>query len=175
MLKSTSWLTPLSTSSQFPEYLLGRSSVIGLPWWLGGKEPTCQCRRLGFHPWVGQIPGKGSGSPFQYSFLEKYHEHRSLVGDCPWGCKRVGHDSATQQQQTFQSLTIEKVSKIIYWVVFLHLNSRCTFLQGIVVEVSKAYHAVFVCIHQSTVTDNVSLPYSGIKFVIFKFTSWLAS
>ena len=23
-----------------------------LPWWLNGKESTCQCRRLGFNPWV---------------------------------------------------------------------------------------------------------------------------
>ena len=27
-----------------------------LPWWFSGKEPTCQCRRCGFHPWVGKIP-----------------------------------------------------------------------------------------------------------------------
>ena len=27
----------------------------GLPWWLSGKEPTCQCRRPGFDPWVGKI------------------------------------------------------------------------------------------------------------------------
>ena len=23
------------------------------------KEPTCQCRRLGFNPWVGKIPWRG--------------------------------------------------------------------------------------------------------------------
>ena len=28
----------------------------GLPWWLSGKEPTCQCGRLGFDPWSGKIP-----------------------------------------------------------------------------------------------------------------------
>ena len=31
----------------------------GLPRWRGGKESTCQCRRcrrLGFDPWVGNIP-----------------------------------------------------------------------------------------------------------------------
>ena len=28
----------------------------GLPWWLGGKESTCQCRRHRFHPWTGKIP-----------------------------------------------------------------------------------------------------------------------
>ena len=29
---------------------------LGLPWWLSGKESTCQCRRHGFHPWSGTIP-----------------------------------------------------------------------------------------------------------------------
>ena len=27
-----------------------------LPWWLHGKESTCQCRRRRFDPWVGKIP-----------------------------------------------------------------------------------------------------------------------
>ena len=26
------------------------------PWWLIGKESTCQCRRHGFDPWSGKIP-----------------------------------------------------------------------------------------------------------------------
>ena len=30
----------------------------GLPWWLRGKESTCQCRRRGFDPWVRKIPLK---------------------------------------------------------------------------------------------------------------------
>ena len=28
---------------------------LGLPWWLRGKESTCQCRRHRFDPWVGKI------------------------------------------------------------------------------------------------------------------------
>ena len=27
----------------------------GLPRWLSGKEPTCQCRKCRFNPWVGKI------------------------------------------------------------------------------------------------------------------------
>ena len=26
-----------------------------IPWWLSGKESTCQCRRQGFDPWSGKI------------------------------------------------------------------------------------------------------------------------
>ena len=29
---------------------------LGLPWWLSGKEPACQCRRCKFDSWVGNIP-----------------------------------------------------------------------------------------------------------------------
>ena len=29
---------------------------LGLPWWLSGKESTCQCRRHWFDPWSGKIP-----------------------------------------------------------------------------------------------------------------------
>ena len=32
------------------------TSPVGLPWWLSGKEPTCQYRRRVFNPWVEKIP-----------------------------------------------------------------------------------------------------------------------
>ena len=42
-----------------------------LPWWLRGKESSCQCRRCRFHPWVRKIPWRRKWQPtFQYSFLE---------------------------------------------------------------------------------------------------------
>ena len=28
----------------------------GLPWWISGRESTCQCRRSGFDPWVREDP-----------------------------------------------------------------------------------------------------------------------
>ena len=31
-----------------------------------------QCRRPGFHPWVGKIPGGGNGNPLQYPWLENF-------------------------------------------------------------------------------------------------------
>ena len=36
--------------------LVGISSFSRLPWWLSGKESSCQCRRPRFCPWVGKIP-----------------------------------------------------------------------------------------------------------------------
>ena len=43
--------------------------INGLSRWFSGKEPTCQCRILGFDPWVGKIPGEGNDTPLQYSRL----------------------------------------------------------------------------------------------------------
>ena len=45
-----------------------------------------------------QIPRKWLSTPV---FLPgEFHGQRSLAGYSPWGCKRVGHDLATKQQQT---------------------------------------------------------------------------
>ena len=30
--------------------------TAGHPWWLSGKETTCQCKRQEFDPWSGKIP-----------------------------------------------------------------------------------------------------------------------
>jgi len=33
-----------------------KGETAGRPWWLSGKETTCQCRRQEFDPWSGKIP-----------------------------------------------------------------------------------------------------------------------
>ena len=38
--------------------------------WLSGKESACQTGDLGSIPGLGRSPGKGNGSPLQYSCLE---------------------------------------------------------------------------------------------------------
>ena len=47
-------------------YLL---TLLGLLWWLSGKETVFQCKRCGFDPWIGRSPGEGNGNPLQYSCL----------------------------------------------------------------------------------------------------------
>ena len=46
------------------------NSYMCSPWWLSGKELTCQSRRPGFNPWLGKSPGEGNGNPLVYSCLE---------------------------------------------------------------------------------------------------------
>ena len=48
------------------------------PRWLGGKEPACQYRRLGFNPWVGKIPWRRNWQPTPVFLIGKSHGQRSL-------------------------------------------------------------------------------------------------
>ena len=51
------------------------------------KESTCQCRRLGFIPWVRKIPWRRAWQPTPVFLPGKSHGQRSLEGYSPWGCK----------------------------------------------------------------------------------------
>ena len=45
----------------------------GLPWWLSGKESTCNSGDIGdvgSIPGLGRSPGEGNGNPLQYSCWE---------------------------------------------------------------------------------------------------------
>ena len=74
------------------------SNNYNLHMWLSGKESTCQCRRLRFNPWVRKIPWRRKWQPTLIFLPGKSHDHRSLVGYSPCGCKRAGQDLATKQQ-----------------------------------------------------------------------------
>ena len=43
--------------------------ILGLPWWLSGKESTCQTGDLGLIPELGRSPGEGNDNSLQYSCL----------------------------------------------------------------------------------------------------------
>ena len=44
--------------------------MLGLPWWLSGKEFTCNARDPGLIPELGRSPAGRHGNPLQYSCLE---------------------------------------------------------------------------------------------------------
>ena len=62
-------------------------SILGIPWWLRGKESACTLGDLSLIPGSRRSAREGSGNLFQYSCLEKSHAQRSLAGYSPWGCK----------------------------------------------------------------------------------------
>ena len=61
----------------------------GLPWWLSGKQSTCQCWRLGLDPWVGKIPWRRNWQPIPVFLPGKSHGQRSLEEYSPWGHKEL--------------------------------------------------------------------------------------
>ena len=44
-------------------------SEVGFPWWLSGKEFTCQTGDAVLIPGSERSPGEGNGNPLQYSCL----------------------------------------------------------------------------------------------------------
>ena len=58
---------------------------IGLSRWCSGKESACQCRRHGFHPWVGKIPWRRKWQPAPVFLPGESHGQRSLAGYSPGG------------------------------------------------------------------------------------------
>ena len=72
--------------------LITMRSLHGLPRWLSGKEPTCQCRSLErrrFHPWVGKFPWSRKWQPTPVFLPRKFHGQRILVGYVPWSRKKL--------------------------------------------------------------------------------------
>ena len=78
-------------------------SHIGLLWWLRGKESTCQCKGLGFDPWVRKIPWRRKWQPTPVFLPGKSHRQRSLVGYSLSGCKRIGHNLVTKQHSSIKT------------------------------------------------------------------------
>ena len=70
-----------------PSVLGAVRTLDRLPSWLSGNEPTCQCRRCGFDPWIRKIPLEEEMATTPVFLPKKSHGQRSLVGYSPWGCK----------------------------------------------------------------------------------------
>ena len=59
----------------------------GFPRWQSGKQPTCQCSRLWFDPWVRKIPWRKKWQPTPVFLPGKSHGQKSLTGYSPWDHK----------------------------------------------------------------------------------------
>ena len=62
----------------FPAF---KEEKSGLPWWLSGKESTCQCRGHGFSPWSRKIPHEAPVSRDCAPQQEKPHNAKSSHHD----------------------------------------------------------------------------------------------
>ena len=80
----------------WPFYYLHLKETERLPWWLIGKESTCQSQDTGLIPGSGRSPGEGNGNPFQDSCLGNprdrgtwqttVHQFSSVAQSCPTLC-----------------------------------------------------------------------------------------
>ena len=83
-----------------------------LPWWLGGKESTCQCRERRFDSWVGKIPGRRKWQPTPVFLPGKSHGQRSLVGYSPWGHKESDTTEQLSNSNILDFLLVETLGNI---------------------------------------------------------------
>ena len=67
----------------------------GPPWWLSGKESTCNAGDDGSIPGLERSPGEGSGNPLQYSCLGSPMD-RGAWRATDMGVTRVRHELATK-------------------------------------------------------------------------------
>ena len=75
----------------------------GIPWQLSWQRICLQCRRPGFNPWVGNIPGEGNDNPCQYSCLKNPMD-KGACRATVHGVVRVGHYLATKPPMYFVPL-----------------------------------------------------------------------
>ena len=68
---------------------------MGLPWWLIGKESTCNAGDTGWIPESRRSPEEGHGNPLQYSCLENPIGR----GYSPQDCKESDSTEATEHTQ----------------------------------------------------------------------------
>ena len=104
----------------------------GLPWWLSGKEPACQCRRPGFDPWVRKISWTKKWQLTPIFLSGEFHGQRSLEGYIPWGHKEL--DTTEQltlsekgftkpkQRNIYEKYKVDEVKQII---TLNTENSKC--------------------------------------------------
>ena len=83
---------------------------LWLPRCLCGKESACQCRRLGFNPWVRKIPGRRAWQPTPV-FLPGESHGEEPGGLQPLGSQRGRHDRATTTKYTLTMLSAKKQNK----------------------------------------------------------------
>ena len=99
----------------------------GLPWWLNGKQFTCQCGRLGFNPWVRNISWRRKWQPTLVFLLGEFPWTEEPGGPQSMRLQCVGHDWATKQSQASQLSSELYIIIPILLLEALGLGSRSRF------------------------------------------------
>ena len=89
------WVWSLGLEDILEKRKATHSSILGFPSWLRGKRIHLPSRRCGFDSWVLEDPLE-NWQPTPVFLRGKSQGQRSLVGNSPWGWKRVGHNLSTK-------------------------------------------------------------------------------
>ena len=105
--------------------------IEGLPWWLSGKESTCNAGDLGWIPGSRRSPGEGIGYPLQYTWAslvaQLVTESTCNAGDLCWipGLGRSPGEGKHYQLQYFglensMDCIVHGIlqARILEWVAF---------------------------------------------------------
>ena len=105
-------------------------ACLAFPGGSDGKEPACNVGDLGSVPCLGRSPGRGHGSPLQYSCLENPHGPRSLAGYRPWGLNESAmteHRGSREQVMPApkRTWTTPTVSYGQHWISLNNIYTLC--------------------------------------------------
>ena len=87
---SATILLNLKSSPEIQKHLQLAHPMPGLPWWLSGKEMTCNAGDTASIPGSGRSPGVGNGNPLQYSWEIPWTEE-------PGGVQSMGSQKSLAQ------------------------------------------------------------------------------
>ena len=120
----TTWQSP---SGQLNSLYCDYMGILG---GASGKQPTCQCRRCGFDPWVGTIPWRRKYNPFQCSCLENPMDRRAC-----WAAVHGVTKSRTRLKQlstyTVWLLTTLQMDTLLFFPLFKILIIIIIFIIGV--------------------------------------------
>ena len=88
--------TNLSISQEVNPHLAQSTHTYQPPWWLCGKESTCQFKRHTSSLWVEKIPWRKKWQPTPVFLPVKSHGQKTREGYSPGGSQSVRHDLATE-------------------------------------------------------------------------------
>ena len=100
--------------------------IFGLPWLLSNKESTCQCSRIGFHPWVGRVSWRRKWQPTPVFLPGKSCGQRSLAGYSPWGLKQSDTTERPSTQRLSHQVKSVRERQIPYDIAYIwNLKKKC--------------------------------------------------
>ena len=86
----------------------------GLPWWLSGKESSCQNRIHRFDPWVRKILWRREWPCTPVFLPGKSHGQRGLAGYSPWGRKELDK-TEWLSSHTGPNWNSKSINPIFFW------------------------------------------------------------